>query len=220
MAISELLSDTFGLGVKDVSSELTEQILNGDFAPLGDVPTPLVEVRPVRSIAGLVAHIVVEEQHEDELTITDHPVDIGAAITDHAYKEPSVVTLSIGFSASGNSVVPTQNPVLGGTTNDYLRKIYSFFLGLQVRREMFEVLTGKRNYSNMLLKSISTSTDASTEHMLGLTVTCREVLIARTQVVKFPAKKNQKLPKKTSSKVDKGRKSPVSSTGYNGTTRG
>jgi hypothetical protein len=37
--------------------------------------------------------VCTSEQHEDVLTITQHPVEEGAAMTDHARKEPTVCTL-------------------------------------------------------------------------------------------------------------------------------
>lgn len=44
--------------------------------------------------------IVIEENHVDTLDITDHPVEQGASITDHAFKLPATVVLRLGWSNS------------------------------------------------------------------------------------------------------------------------
>ena len=42
-------------------------------------------VRP-RSIGGFTADVTIEERHEDSLVVTQHPVETGSSIADHAYK--------------------------------------------------------------------------------------------------------------------------------------
>lgn len=39
-----------------------------------------------RKIGMIVPSVVVSEKHTDTLEITEHPVEVGAAIADHAYK--------------------------------------------------------------------------------------------------------------------------------------
>ena len=41
-----------------------------------------------RKIGMIVPSVVVSEKHTDTLEITEHPVEVGAAIADHAYKKP------------------------------------------------------------------------------------------------------------------------------------
>lgn len=48
----------------------------------------------------LVPHAVVSEDHSDTLMITKHPVEVGATISDHAYKEPARVTITCLWSNS------------------------------------------------------------------------------------------------------------------------
>ena len=48
----------------------------------------------------ILADVVIEEQHTDNLEVTQHPVERGANISDHAYKTPAVVTLYLGWSLS------------------------------------------------------------------------------------------------------------------------
>lgn len=49
---------------------------------------------------AIVAQITLEEHHTDEMQITDHPVEKGAIISDHAYKLPAEVRITCGWSNS------------------------------------------------------------------------------------------------------------------------
>lgn len=55
----------------------------------------------IRTIGGFIAEVTVREQHSDDLTITTHPVERGAPITDHAFKMPAQLTIEAGWSAAG-----------------------------------------------------------------------------------------------------------------------
>jgi len=56
------------------------------------------------------AQIVISEQHSDTLTITDHPVEFGSNISDHAFKRPATLVLKYGWS---NSPAPSLAASLG-----------------------------------------------------------------------------------------------------------
>jgi hypothetical protein len=58
-------------------------------------PITLLPIRPNRSIGGITGYITLVENATDKLTITKHPVQQGATITDHAYKEPSDLSVQI-----------------------------------------------------------------------------------------------------------------------------
>lgn len=73
-----------------------------------------VQVRPQRNIGPFVAQVTLEERHIDELAITDHPVESGAVITDHAYPLPSEVTIRCGWS---DSPADASNPAFGTLSN-------------------------------------------------------------------------------------------------------
>ena len=55
-----------------------------------------------RKIGLIVPSVVVSEKHSDTLEITEHPVEIGAAVADHAYKRPSEVVMEVGFAGGGS----------------------------------------------------------------------------------------------------------------------
>lgn len=156
-----------------------------------------VLVRPRRSIGGLYPQIVVEESHEDSLEITEHPVEQGAAINDHAFKKPESVTIRGGVSDSSPE---------GGEKPS--QEFYDKLLELQKKREPFDIVTGKRLHKNMLIESLTVVSDAETENALLFTAQCREVIIVKTQVTSVPPRKNHANPGKTGATVDAGQQQP------------
>lgn len=163
-----------------------------------------------RSIMGLFADVVVEEQHTDELTITDHPVEKGSNISDHAYLMPPELSMQIGWSESAgrlNSLLG--DGFIGAALNSVsLVAIYQGLLALQSNKVLLVVSTGKRLYTNMLIKSLSVTTDADTENCLMVNVTFRKVFIAETQETTVLAEQ-QKEPEKTAPVQEGGTKQAV-----------
>jgi len=121
------------------------------------------------SVGGLVPDVLVSEIPRDELVITDHPVDGGAAITDHTFIRPTVVEMRIGFSNSSAGF------------EGYVEAIYQEFLTLQKRRELFDVFTSRRQYRNMLIASITAPRDEKTNSVLDMVIALRQVTFTRTQ---------------------------------------
>jgi hypothetical protein len=62
-----------------------------------------VLIRPRRSLGELFPDVVVEESHEDSLQITEHPVEQGASINDHAFRMAEKVTIRGGVSDARES---------------------------------------------------------------------------------------------------------------------
>jgi hypothetical protein len=147
---------------------------------------------PRRSVGGFTATITLEEASTDELEITQHPVQQGASITDHAYLKPATLNLKLMWSAD----------------NAPLPEIYQNLLMLQASREPIDVITGKRAYQNMLIKSLALTTDVLTENVLNISMSLQEIFITALEVVTVPPRKDQKNPGKTGATNKAGQKSP------------
>lgn len=168
-------------------------------------------LRDGRRLGGIIPDVVVEEVHNDTLTITDHPVEQGADITDHAYKNPAELSMRIGWSKSSLNL----NGVIGGLVSGSLlsgsirtlRDVYEELLKLQGSRKTFDVSTGKRLYRNMLIRSLSTTTDATTENALIVTVVLREIIVVRTKAARLKPQA-QANPAKTAPVVERGTVQP------------
>ena len=48
------------------------------------------------TLPDIVAQATIDEHLQDEMEITDHPVELGAAISDHAFKAPTTAVLRLG----------------------------------------------------------------------------------------------------------------------------
>jgi hypothetical protein len=147
-----------------------------------------------RSIGGFTADVTIEERHEDTLVVTQHPVEQGSTITDHAYKQPAKVTIRCGWSnASLNALLGMAEALIDGSFSfnaDYVQTTYNKFLDLQNSRVLFDVLTGKRKYKNMLITRLSVVTDATSEYALMMTCECQEIFLATTQTVEVNQTQN------------------------------
>ena len=120
------------------------------------------------------ADCVPEERHEDQLEITQHPVEQGSMVSDHAFKLPAEVTLNYLW-AMGSKQNTNQDAY-------FLRSTYETFLAIQQNKILFYVVTGKRDYSNMLLKNVTVHTDPVNENVLNMRLVCRELLMANVQI--------------------------------------
>lgn len=157
---------------------------------------------PSRKMSNLVADAVLEEMHEDELVLTDHPIQYGSVITDHAFKLPSRVTLTYGWSQSPSSLASvretfssTVTDVQSATTlrgqvqalygTARINGYYDRLRTLQTDRVVFSIVTGRRKYDNMMLVSLSLVTDKDTENAMVVRAVCREVQFADTQTITY-----------------------------------
>lgn len=164
---------------------------------IGDLQTVLFQQG--RSIAGIVPNVAIEESHHDELTITDHPVEQGASISDHAYKNPAEVTCRYGWSDSSS---------ISTLWNGDVNQVYQQLLDLQQSRVPFDLTTGKRAYSNMLIKSLGVTTDRSSENALMLTAVMRQVIIVQTQATTLQPAESHADPSSTAPVQNTGTKQP------------
>ena len=159
--------------------------------------------RPQRSIGLIVADVTIEESGRDDLEITRHPVEIGAQITDHSFKQPAEVIIRCGWSGSGS---------LPG----YVQAVHDKLLALQGTRQPFSVTTGKRTYPNMLMSSLTVTTDSTSENALMASVTCREVILVQTTTTQFAARDQQAQPQNTAATENTGNKQPIAAPNVSG----
>jgi hypothetical protein len=103
-----------------------------------------------------------------------------------------------------------------GAGVDQVREVSAKLLELQQSRIPFDVVTGKRAYTNMLVRTLMQTTDKETENSLHITATLRQVIIAQTvtRSIAAPAA-NQQDPQSTSQATDKGAKTLTQASNLN-----
>jgi hypothetical protein len=137
-----------------------------------------------------VPTVWVEEQHTDTVIITEHPVERGAPITDHAFARGPELTVRLGWRRSGSVD---------------LMSVYQQLLTFKQNRVLFDIQTGKRLYSTMLISEVSVTTDQHSEYVLQATLRCRQLILVSTSVVSVQAApQNQAIASSTTPATNHG----------------
>lgn len=170
-----------------------------------------------RRIGLMIPDVVVTERHSDALEITEHPVERATTagtgfISDHAYRRPSEVVMETGFAGGGSLLdfYDTRNIGLSTPLNSMgPKEVYAELLKMQRERQLLDVTTGKRLYTNMVIRSLDVTTDRASENVLMATITLREVITTQTQTASVAAKENMKEGANTSAVQNSGVKTPT-----------
>lgn len=170
-----------------------------------------------RRIGIIVPSVVISEKHIDATEVTEHPVAIGAPVSDHAYDRPAEVTMELGFAGGGSlidgvdttSIFDVDTGLSLGTSP---AAIYQELLELRKKKEPFAVTTGKRQYQNMLIRAIEVLTEKTSENVLMVTLTLRELLITETDKVSTTPAEKMKYPQDTAGVSNTGLKNPITPT--------
>ncbi|CNL24283.1 Uncharacterised protein [Yersinia frederiksenii] len=162
-----------------------------------------------RKIGLLVPSVIISEKHQDALEITEHPVEVGAAVNDHAYKRAAEVTMEVGFAGGGSPLDFVDTSTIGLSLGKSPEEVYQELRELQESREPIDVITGKRKYSNMLIRAIEVTTDKTSENVLMCVLTLREVILSQTESVTVADKENMQDGVSTSAMQNTGTKAPA-----------
>lgn len=163
--------------------------------PIQQVLSNLISVVPKRRLGTITGYTTFEETGTDRLAVTRHPVEQGASITDHSYKQPAELVIDIGFSNSDAAAFFDPN---------YINTKYQELLDLQVSRDPVDVVTGKRLYKNMLITAIAQNTNNTNPQALSLIITLEQVIIVQTSTVNAPPAADQQYPEQTNSVTNRG----------------
>jgi hypothetical protein len=150
------------------------------------------------NVDGLFFDAILSTNTQESLTITSHPVQSGANISDHAFRNPTKISMEIMMSDVMASRVPGQFTEGGGVRGAVLSmagannsksiSAYQRLLELQRMRLPFSVKTRLGYYNNMLIESIDTPDDVNTLSGLKCTINMREILVAQVATEKVSAR--------------------------------
>lgn len=158
---------------------------------------------------AIIPDVAISEMHSDEVTVTTHPVDTGAQISDHAIRQPAVVICTFGWSNSSRLI----NSVLDGSIFkglETVKDVYQKLLEIKDSRQPVKLSTAKRVYDTVLITKIETTTTVDTENAAVIEVTFEEILTANARTETLEAIK-QKNPEQTASVKNMGQKNAVPS---------
>lgn len=149
-------------------------------------------VKPRRSIGGITMDAVLSEGHSSSLNITNHPVEVGAEISDHAVIQPRELFISgevtdtpLNLAAFGE-IRNNINNLFGTSTNENETRstqAYQAFEQLQEQRQFIDVQTGLKLYENCLITALAVTQDSDSSRSVSLNLTLRQVILVETQIV-------------------------------------
>jgi hypothetical protein len=137
-----------------------------------------------------VPDAVMRVEHQQEAHITEHPVQTGANISDHAYAMPARVTLDIGMSdamsayaSSTSSDAAMAAGAWSGSSKSKSVNAFTEITSWATSRVIVSVGTRLKVYSNMMVESITPEETNKTKTSLRCRVTFKQVFIANVQQV-------------------------------------
>ncbi len=163
-------------------------------------PLQDILLKPTRKLGDIAVQVVVNETTTDTLTITKQPVQQGASVTDHAYMEPTSFSHTIYFTSGATT--------LGISAGKSLDQIYQELLTLQASAIPFDIVTPKRIYHNMLMATLTQTTDKLTENCLAIHATYQQIIIVPILATTVP-RINQKNPGSNGATQNGGNKSAL-----------
>ncbi len=176
----------------------------------------LITLTTQGKIGDVTIQATLQEVASDSLQLTEHPIEQGAAITDHAYKRPAEVMLSCAWSNSFSDLFQVAAvAALSGSSvlgSSYANAVYSQLLALQEAREPFSIVSTKRLYENMQIVDLQCKTDNTTSNILSIEVRCRQLLLVYTQATALPSRDNQADPASTAATQQTGVKQLTTAT--------
>lgn len=176
--------DTYGTGESALvkSPEFTTSPDTTGDPNVSPIAQQLVYVKT--NIAGYFFDAILQTNYTRELTITEHPVETGAAIADHAYVNPVELIMQVGMSDAMTSIVPGQF----SQGNSRSLTAFQVLTQLQSQRIPMQVYCRLGTFKNMLIESIAVPDDYTTLYGLKATVTLKEVFVASVKTVKVSAR--------------------------------
>lgn len=124
----------------------------------------------------------VREGHSAAVKITEHPVQGGANISDHAYNLPDKLTLEIFVSDSMDCLMMNQFSMMSTKSIS----AYQALRDMKEKRQPLSVMTRLYFYENMLIETMTTTDDYKSKNSLRCTVQLRQIIMATvsTETVK------------------------------------
>lgn len=173
--------------------------------------------RKITGSSGItvIPDLAIRERHSDRLGITAHPIQTGASITDHAFVIQPEFTLEFGWSNSSIAGIikdfagaSFKDVLTGDLGEGYVKQVYAKIISLQQSRQLCTVVTGKRQYKNVLIESVETYTDADTAYSMIVSMNCKALQLVHvaTASTTSVSQSSQAKPSSTSPEQSNGTK--------------
>lgn len=121
------------------------------------------------SMGDIYFDAVFKTDHSANMMVTEHPVQTGAPIADHAYLEPEEISCEIGMTDVNGDGMSVQ--------------MYQQLRELMSRREPFTLVTRLHSYPNMLITALSVPDDYTTMFALKAGIVFKQVRVVQVATI-------------------------------------
>lgn len=183
-------------------------------APVESENGPLIS--SVTGFGGVTVYTfdnALHASHEQELVITQNPIQTGASVSDHSYLLPARLTVEILMSDAMQSYTVGQFGTKTASNPGASRSVnaYQTLLELQASGNFLQIATRLNSYNNMLIASVRPEESASTRFGLKCAVTFQQVIVATVSTLTTPSDTaSSAIPAVTGVTPSNGNVSPVS----------
>lgn len=147
----------------------------------------MINIQRINAETGQISEVLqlditMDATMSHTLTVTSSPVEDGSTISDHAQKQPDVVTIRSMVSAT-----PFRVFSLGALSGDARpRGAFEILEEVQNSKELVRVVVDLKTYDNMMLTNFNAPRRQDTKNALLFTATFNEVRIVSSQIVTLP----------------------------------
>lgn len=132
------------------------------------------------NLDGMVFDAWLTLEHNTTLTVTQHPVEKGAAITDHAYVNPRRWSFNIGETDT------IATPSVPGNSSRSINA-YQILTARQAARKLMTLVSKYGSFQNTLIESVDVQDNYQTQNAMRATINIVEVIMANTRTIKVSA---------------------------------
>lgn len=129
--------------------------------------------------------IIISEGAVATARVTENPVEYGANVNDHIIIEPMTFTVSgvvSNISSKTSDAIDTLSTVFSQFTSK-AREVWEDLLKLQIDRTPFTLVQGLKEYTNVIILSLSEQQDKDTANGLFFNATMKEIIFVGSEIV-------------------------------------
>lgn len=172
---------------------------------------PFITLIVVPGIAALELDATISNGFQGDVEVTEHPVEVGADMSDHARVKPEVVTIEGIISntplnrSQATRIVQGRGVALETTAltdapagaAGHAETALAKLIDMKDARQLVTVVTERRTYKGMMLTSLSVPHDAKTGDALRFTATFKQVRLAEVRRKEVTVTREPKAKGKT-----------------------
>jgi hypothetical protein len=152
------------------------------------VPSPPQRVFIGDGTASLEVDVCIKEKHKASVDVTDHAVEQGIAVSDHARPKPEEIQIDGMISNSPTSGVVTSLSTPADTARQFMHDLHD-------RPRLVSVITVAWTYTDMVLTELTEDRDAKIGDVFEFSATFKHVRQVTNAVTMVATKQPKAKPK-------------------------